>query len=129
MRRRAVIAIVIAATGAATCIASDYVFGASEPYGTTIGVPWDLLIAIPFGLLSLLVLVTGMSIVVALVVAVGLATLTVFSYHAANTDSSSTAGLALLGPWSTGIPLVVAAWIVDAAVRGLRGRRGYAREM
>ena len=127
-RTRVATAAAIAIAGAATCVASDYVFGARDPYGATIGIGWDLLLALPFGFVSVLVLVTGMSLVSAFAAAASLAGIAVVSYEWANTNASSTAPVALLAPWTTGIPLVVAVWIVDAAVRAGTGWRGWRRD-
>jgi hypothetical protein len=128
MRPRLIAAVAIAAFGAISCIASDEVFGRSQPYGSTIGLGWDLLLALPFLLVGIAVLFTGMSMVAAVVTAIALGVLVVLSYHSANTDSSSTASIALLAPWMTGVPLVLVAWIVDAGVRAGRDWRGWRRD-
>ena len=128
MRPRLIAAVAIAAFGAISCIASDEVFGRSEPYGSTIGVGWDLLLALPFLLVGIALLFTGMSMAAAVVTAIALGVLVVFSYHSANTDSSSTASIALLVPLTTGVPLVLVAWVVDAGVRAGRDWRDWRRD-
>jgi len=110
----------ISAFGYAVAVVSDSIFGSGvDPVGA-------LFVAAPFGLVSLLVAATEISLVaVALCVAV-LGFLVGYGYYWDASHDSSTASIALLGAWTPGIPCVLAVFGADMLVRRVRRQ---AREM
>jgi hypothetical protein len=87
------------------------------------GPAWDVIFAVPFVLLAVVLLVTGMSRLAAALAALGLAAIMALTFWSDATSDSSTAALAFLIPWLYGFPLVLLAFVVDAAVRAAAAYR------
>jgi hypothetical protein len=138
--------VVIAAGGAALCLALDHywwskqpvsrglpnypplrIAGTGGPFGSASG---DLLfVAIPFYALAVLIAVTRIRALAAAVGAAAIGVLTVFEYDWANTTDSSTAGLAFVGAIQLGVPIAIAVWGLDrlASRAGRHSKRPFGR--
>jgi hypothetical protein len=130
-RRRLSLAFAIAIGGPLFTILADLWFAHRFPTyaeGHWLAGPgWDVLLAAPFLLLALLLLTTGLSAPAAVLAALGLGAMTALAFWSFATSDSSTAAVDLLALWFYGFPLVLLAFVVDAAVRAWAGRQ--AREM
>jgi hypothetical protein len=122
--------VVIAAGGAALCLALDHYWWSKQPVSRGLpnypplriagrGGPFGsasgdlLLVAIPFYALAVLIALTRIRALAAAVGAAAIGVLTVFEYDWANTTDSSTAGLAFVGAIQVGIPIAIAVWGLD----------------
>jgi hypothetical protein len=128
--------------GLAVTAASDYWFGHHNVYVKefgpgVIGPVGDVLISLPFWLISTLVFFRGLSYAATAIATAALGALVVLVFDSVASSTSSTAAVGYLAPWFTGIPLIVVVFLVDRALhatqRGWRARRasrlGHAREM
>ena len=121
--------------GIAVTAACDYWFGRHNVYvkdfgSSFLGPIWDVVISLPFWLISVFVLIRRLTYPAALVATLGLGTLTVMAFDSVSTSHSSTAVLGYLVPWFYGIPLIFLTFVADetflAARRGWRTRRSLA---
>jgi hypothetical protein len=94
------------------------------------GPVWDVLLAAPFYLLTLLVLGTALSRPAAALTALCLAGITALGLWGYASSDSSTAAVSLFAPVFYGFPVVLLAFVIDAASRaaGKRFARRQARE-
>jgi hypothetical protein len=95
------------------------------------GPVWDVLLAAPFYLLALLVLGTALSRPAAVVAACCLAGITALGLWGYASSDSSTAAISLFAPVFYGFPVVLLAFVIDAAGRtaGRRFAKRRAREV
>ena len=110
----------IAAIGVAAAIGFDEYWSTHGSYGGSVSLGGDLVFgAMPFLLLGVIAIVYGSTYLPWVAVA-GLLVLTYFEYKSNATTDSSTASLAFLGSWFIGVPIAVAAPLIESAFRQRR---------
>jgi hypothetical protein len=128
---RLLLALVVAGSGAAVCLANDHYWQSKITPIPIVGGGYPpirapafdsiggdlLLVAIPFYVLAALVVVFNTRILAAVIALAALVYLTVLEYRWNATSDSSTAPIVFLWSWFGGIPIVAVVAALDAIAR------------